>query len=62
MWSVCLIHRSKQRGRQNETNMSQMTGQKKTPEKELNKMEATNLLDTEFKTLAIRIFSALREK
>lgn len=42
--------------------MSQMTGQKETPEKELNKMEVTNLLDTEFKVLAIRIFSALREE
>ena len=32
-------------------NMAQMKEQIKTPEKELNKMEISNLTDTEFKTL-----------
>ena len=31
-------------------NMAQMEEQNKTPEKELNKMEISNLSDTEFKT------------
>ena len=34
-------------------NMAQMKEQKKTPEKELNKMEITNLSDADFKTLVI---------
>ena len=33
--------------------MSQVKEQNKTPEKELNKMETSNLLDAEFKTLVI---------
>ena len=32
-------------------NMSQIKGQNKTPEKELNKMEASKLLDAKFRTL-----------
>ena len=36
-------------------NMAQMKGQIKTPEKELNNMEASNLSDAEFKTLVIRM-------
>ena len=40
-------------------NMAQMKVQIKTPEKELNKMEIGNLLDAEFKTLVIRMFSEL---
>ena len=36
-------------------NMAQMKGQIKTPEKELNEMEISNLLDAEFKTLFIRM-------
>ena len=36
-------------------NMSQMKEQKKTPEKELNKIEISNLLDAEFKTLVLRM-------
>ena len=36
-------------------NMSQMKEQNKTPEKELNKMEISNLSDAEFKTLVIRM-------
>ena len=33
----------------------------KTPEKELNKMETNDLLDVEFKTLAIRMLKELSE-
>ena len=36
-------------------NRAQMKEQNKTPEKELNKMEISNLSDTEFKTLVIRM-------
>ena len=35
--------------------MAQMKEQNKTPEKELNKMEISNLSDAEFKTLVIRM-------
>ena len=42
-------------------NMAQMKGQIKTPEKELNKMEISNLSDAEFKTLAIRMLKELSE-
>ena len=35
--------------------MAQMKEQNKTPEKELNKMVITNLSDSEFKTLVIRM-------
>ena len=38
-------------------NVSQMKQQNKTPEKELNKMETSNLLDAEFKTLVIRLLN-----
>ena len=41
--------------------MAQMKEQIKTPEKELNKMEASNLLDAEFKTLVIRMLKELSE-
>ena len=41
-------------------NMAQMKEQIKTPE-ELNKMEISNLLDAEFKTLVIRMFKELSE-
>ena len=40
--------------------MAQMKEQIKTPEKELNKMEISNLSDAEFKTLLIRMFKELR--
>ena len=36
-------------------NMDQMKEQKKTPGKELNKMEMSNLVDAKFKTLIIRM-------
>ena len=42
-------------------NMSQIKEQNKTPEKELNKMETSNLLDAVFKTLGIRMLNELRE-
>ena len=41
--------------------MAQMKEQVKTPEKELNKMEKSNLSDAEFKTLVIRILKELSE-
>ena len=42
-------------------NMVQMKEQNKTPEKELNKMEISNLSNTEFKTLVIRMLEQLSE-
>ena len=41
-------------------NMSQMKEQNKTPEKELNRMEASNPPNAEFKMLIIRMFNELR--
>ena len=41
--------------------MAQMKEQIKTPEKELNKMETSNLSDAEFKTLVIRMLKELSE-
>ena len=38
-----------------------MKEQTKTPEKELNKMEISNLSDAEFRTLVIRMFKELSE-
>ena len=40
--------------------MSQRKEQDKTPEKELNEMEASNLPDAEFKTLVIRMLNELK--
>ena len=42
-------------------NVAQMREQIKTPEKELNKMEISKLLDAEFKTLVIRMLNELSE-
>ena len=42
-------------------NIAQMKEQTKTPEKELNKMEISNLSDAEFKTLVLRMLRELRE-
>ena len=39
--------------------MAQMKEQNKSPEKELNKMEASNVPDAEFKTLVIRMLKEL---
>ena len=41
--------------------MAQMKEENKTPEKELNKMEISNLSDAEFKTLVIRMLKKLSE-
>ena len=41
--------------------MAHMKEQNKTPEKEWNKMETSNLLDVEFKTLVIRMLKELSE-
>ena len=41
--------------------MAQMKEQIKTPERELNKMEISNLSDAEFKTLVIRMLKKLSE-
>ena len=40
--------------------MAQMKEQIKTPEKELNEMEISNLSDAEFKTLVIRMLKELK--
>ena len=42
-------------------NMAQMKEQNKTPEKELNKMEISNLSDAEFKTMVIRMLQEFTE-
>ena len=42
-------------------NMDQMKGQIKTPEKELNEMETSDLSDAEFKTLVMRMLKELSE-
>ena len=42
-------------------NTAQMKEQIKTPEKELNNMEMSNLSDAEFKTLAIKMLKELSE-
>ena len=52
-----LIHRNKHREAAKmgiQRNMAQMKEQTKTPEKELNKMDISNLSDAQFKTLVIR--------
>ena len=41
--------------------MAQRKGQNKTPEKELNEIEITNLSDAEFKTLVIKMLKELIE-
>ena len=41
--------------------MTQIKEQNNTPEKELNKMEISNLSDAEFKTLVIRMLRELSE-
>ena len=41
--------------------MAQMKEQIKTPEKELHKVEISNLSDAEFKTLVIRMLKELSE-
>ena len=41
--------------------MASMIEENKTPEKELNKMEITNLSDADFKTLVIRMLKEFIE-
>ena len=41
--------------------MAQMKEQIKTPEKDLNEMEISNISDAEFKTLVIRMLKELSE-
>ena len=42
-------------------NMAQIKEQIKNPEKKLNKMEISNLSDTQFKTMVIRMLKKLSE-
>ena len=59
-----LIHRNKHREAakmRRERSMAQIKGQIKTPEKELNEMEISNLSNAEFKTLDIRMLKELSE-
>ena len=59
-----LIHRNKHRGAaklERQKNMAQMKEHIKTPEKELNKMEISNLSHAEFKILAVRMLKELSE-
>ena len=59
-----LIHRNKHREvakTRRQRNMAQMKEQIKTPEKELTKMEISNLSDAEFKTLFITMLRKLNE-
>ena len=59
-----LIHRNKHRGAakmRRQRNMAQIKEQFKTPEKELNKMEISNVSDAGFQTLVIRMLKELSE-
>ena len=59
-----LIHRNKHREAakmRRQRNVAQMKEKIVIPEKELNKMEISNLSDAEFKTLVIRMLKGLRE-
>ena len=58
-----LIHRNKHRqaAKTRQRNMAQMKEQIKTPEKELNEMEISNLSDAEFNIQVIRMLKEVRE-
>ena len=59
-----LIHRNKHREAaktKKQRNTTQLKKQNKTPEKELNKMEISNLSDAKFKPLVIRMLKELSE-
>ena len=59
-----LIHRNKYREAaktRRQRNMAQMKEQIKTPEKELNKMEISNLPNAKFKTVVIRMLKELSD-
>ena len=58
------MHRHKHREAakmRKQRNMAQMKDQIKTPEKELNELEISNLSDAEFKTLFIRMLKEISE-
>ena len=60
-----LIHRNKHREAakmRRQRNMAQMKEHIKTPGKELNKMEISNLSEVEFKTLVIKMLMELSEE
>ena len=42
-------------------NRPQMKEQEESPEKELNEMEVSNLSDTEFKVMVIRILNSMKK-
>ena len=59
-----VIHRNKHRetaSMRRQRNTAQMKEEIRTPEKELNKVEISNLSEAEFKTLAIRMLKELSE-
>ena len=59
-----LIHRNKYREAakmRRQRNMAQLKVQIKTPEKELNEMEISNLSEAEFKTLVIKMLKELSQ-
>ena len=59
-----LIHRNKHREAaktNRRRNVAQMKAQIKTPGKELNKIEISNLSDAEFKTVVIRMLREISE-
>ena len=59
-----LIHRNKHREAaktSRQKNMAQMKEHFKTPEKELNEMEISNLSEAEFKTLVTKMLKELSE-
>ena len=63
--SSSTIHRNKHKEAvkmRRQKNMAQMKEQNKTLEKELNKLETSNLLDARFKTLVIRMPSEFKER
>ena len=60
-----LMHKNKHREAakmRKQRNMTQMKEQIKTPEKELNEREISNISDAEFKTLVIRMLKELSEE
>ena len=61
--AALLIHRNNHReaAKMRQRNMAQMKEQIKPPEKELNKLEISNLSDAEFKTLVIRMLKEISE-
>ena len=59
---LCVIQRNKHREAakvRRQRNMAQIKEQIKTPEKQLNEMEISNLSGAEFKTLVIRMLKEL---